>query len=284
MTIFSRHPYSFLFGGAGVVLFVVLATLRLPPQSSQITIVSLLPVPASTANNAQQSTNTPLILPGTTTQIVTPPTPASTSTTPAEQPTQPLVYTSSPNLSTNASSSASLLEQVYSLIPSQTLQVPSTQTLTPEQQALHDYGNEAGLAILTFENNALGMTDALKQWLAMRGDATAKANVIYIVSALNATGHQLRAIPDIPAAASSTNLALAASYEDAATKLQGVFDAGGDDAALIDAIKAYDTAADATTQRFLQLSDLLGSYGVAFGASEPGGVFAFPASGSTQSF
>ncbi len=178
------------------------------------------------------------------------------------------------------SSSDKLLQEVYSLIPSGTYFTPIvSHPQTPVQQALHTYGNEAGLAILTFENGHADMAYALKTWLDNKSDASATASVQLIAIDLAAVGQELEAIPDVPDAAKAANAALAVSCTNAAAKLQTVFMAAGSDSTLLAAIKTYDASADSFTSAYVALVNLFALNNITFNASEPGSAFQFPASG-----
>lgn len=292
MTIFSRHPYSLLFSGAGIVLLTIVLSAHYS---------SVPPTGATSIGYVQGGSLpiTPLYVAGTTSATPPSATPASggdltlnpsQQTAPAPQQTVTALIAASssrPILSANTSTSApdlndqQLLQEVYSLQPTGiSMPVVASHPASAEDTALHDYGNEAGLAVLSFANADADMAEVLNAWLTNRADASAAANVKKIASDLIQAGQQLEAIPSVPTAAASANESLAKNYEDAGAKLQAVILAGGSDNTLLTAMETYDTSADSFTKNYISLTNVFALHGVTFGASEAGSVFQFPASGA----
>jgi hypothetical protein len=134
-------------------------------------------------------------------------------------------------------------------MPTKTTQAPSR---SPAQQALYIYGNEAGLAVLSFENKHAGMADDLKNWFDHRSDQSLGGAVRTIASDMLAAGQQLEGLPSVPASAQSANARLAASLKDSGAKLSAVVDASGSDSVLGNAMQTYDSAVDEFTKSYLQ--------------------------------
>ena len=288
---FQRHPYTFLFAGAGAVLIIILLSIKSLSTPSSINIPQTyvnggtIPVP----QNIPTTPETPLI-----TRI--PPIIAAPTTTPA-QISHPAAASSTPvtlhtpssttstvvaaplSLPTTLDASDSLLQFVYSLVPSG-VNAPTTKTRTPDQQALFEYGNQAGLAITTFENGHTDMADVLKVWLANRTNASAVTSANALADALTEAGSSLENLSHVPASARAGNAALAHSLKDAGGKLRDVVVEGNTtDLALLSAIRSYNTAADTFTQNYVALSTIFSLSNVTFSGNDLGSAFQFPSGG-----
>jgi hypothetical protein len=284
MTLISKHPYSFLFAGAGTVL-VVIALFARNNQSApaagygpyvSVSAGNTLVNPGMSnldqATDVQQTTvtqnssSTARYVPILITQTNKPTNATGPMTIP---PTSPTPTSAEPNVSDQ------LLKEVYSLIPSGIAMPVIGKPRTPAQQALFEYGNKAGLVVLTFENAHVDMAQVLKEWLADRMNAGKIADAQAIARDMNTAGQSLAALPQVPPSAASANQALGRGYEDAGDKLLAVVSAGGSDAALADAMKTYNNSADSFTSAYIALADIFSLSGVTFSASDPGSAFQF---------
>jgi len=146
---------------------------------------------------------------------------------------------------------------------------------TPEQQTLYDYGNQAGLAVLSFTNAHSDMAQVLQTWLADRNGASEKAQVLAIADGMQKAGESLESLAQVPASATAANKALGESYKAAARQLRAVSSAGSSDSSLIGALNAYNTTADQFTKSYLALSDLFTLHEVTFASSDTGSAFQF---------
>ena len=283
MTIFSKHPYSFIVAGVGIVFLIVVLTLNTgTAPRGPTTYVSGGSVLFSPTNETPAAPSSPA-------------TPVGPVPSPATLPTQPAASTSlsfaqsTPQSAPSAqqpspapaqqqdSSSIDLIKQAYALLPSG-FSLPTATIRTPTQQALYDYGNQAGLAVMTFQNAHSDAADVLKRWLGSRQDPVAQAAVRSIATDMIATGDALMKLSP-PTAAASANTALASSLHDAGTNMLAVVDASGSDDTLTTAIETYDASADAFTSAFLSLSTLLSASSVTFSSTDTGQVFQFNSGG-----
>ena len=281
----SKHPYSFLFAGAGVILIIIILsihTLSTPENTARATNVSggtieippttnpLPPVTGTSITPVVATTNPPVTLtPKPTTK---PPLHVSTSTNNTPTSTPSKTPTASPQ-----NPSDPLLTLVYSMIPTGVAAPASSHPRTADQQALFTYGNEAGLAMMTFESTHTDMADVLKIWLADRGNPSDIASVNSLADALSATGASLESLPSVPESIAPSNNALADSLKDAGTKLRAIVPAGqANDLALVSAIRSYNSAADTFTQDYVAIATILSVSNVTFSSSDTGSAFQFP--------
>lgn len=236
-----------------------------PPQTSNTYIPIPTPPAASSAASPQQ------------------PEQLSDSTSDTESTDQPftLPFGDSPSTyspkAADTSLTDSLLEQVYAFIPSSySLPLSKPVSRTPEQQALYEYGNRAGLAILSFNNAHADMADVLTKWFEGRASASAAASAKEIATDMDTLGSTLLALESVPAPAVAAHQALARGYQTAAEKLTSVFDAAGNDSTLINAMKTYNVAVEDFTRSYIALADIFAQSGVTFAPSDAGSVFSMP--------
>ncbi len=296
MTILGKHPYSFLFAGAGIILLAIIATAQ--NQSAPAAVggpqayvsggnalidprMSGASAPIQNTTSLPESSLSPDSAPSYTVPVQ-----ASHPTTPQRQGSATGAATESPppegaGLSTDTATAGSdqLLNEMYSLF---SLSLgPAMPTVpkarTPDQQALYAYGNAAGAVVLAFEDAQIDAAQVLTDWFSARGDAAKIARANAIADDLTQAGRSLESLPQVPPAALSANTALAKSFEDAGTKLRAVVAAGGeDDTALADAMKTYNAAADSFTGNYIALANIFSIYGVSFGTTDAGSAFSMP--------
>ncbi len=285
MSWIRAHSYASLFALASLILlavliFVVGAQPIFPGDaSSTVSNGTIFPTGYAVENTQSippTNISPPMTIASSSTAM--PPSQQETSqSTPVSQPP----FTSPPPTTTNppdTSTGDSLLSQVYALIPSgiTTLQATQTTKRTSEQQALYTYGNEAGLAILSFENAHADMAQDLKNWVDDRGNAAYKTSVISIANDMATAGASLVALTDVPTSASAANQNLAKSLQTAADNLKAMT-AASSDSALVDAMKTYNASADEFTASYIALADLFTLHEVQFSQSDTGSAFTFPA-------
>lgn len=166
------------------------------------------------------------------------------------------------------------LSASYSFIPRGLISTSTGKQRSKEQQALYDYGNEAGSFIETYQDTHWNAPQIMKAQFEDRQDAGKAQALRDIGAALSAVGRSLGRIESVPGTVASANTLLAKSYEDAGAKLALVPDAARDED-LVKAIQAYNAAADNLTKHYVSLALLLSLSGVAFEQQDPGSVFTF---------
>lgn len=167
----------------------------------------------------------------------------------------------------------------YDFIPQGLISTSSPgRARTAAQQALYEYGNDAGSYIQSYEdahrNTAPALTDQIKD----RQNPQKIQAVKDIAAALRSVGTSLTSMDDVPESVRSLNLSLGEGYITIADKLSLVPDAAAD-SAFINAIKAYDSSVDAFTQQFVAVAQYLSLSGVTFQSTDPGSVFTFSGGG-----
>lgn len=292
MTIFSRHPFSFLAAGLGIVL--ITATLSLSHGEhaqiatgpiSYVSAGNVLVAPgigSEIAPTPSSSSTEPQMIAGSTEPLPVFPVEQQSSSTVASTPVSsdtPQTNGGTPETTASGddSSAASnaLFEEAYSYIPTGLATIQKPAPLNPTQQALYIYGNQAGLAVLTFETTDAGMADTLKTWLASRGSSADTAHVAQLGQDMIAAGNSLANLTDVPASAQAANTALAESFKTSGQNMIAVSEAGGSDTDLGNAMKTYDTSADSFTQAYLALVSIFSINNVHFLSSDPGSAFEF---------
>lgn len=172
-----------------------------------------------------------------------------------------------------------LINLIYSLTAAPTPIPAVAQTAparTPEQQALYNYGNHAGLAVLSFENSHTDMAQVLQNWIKHRTDPNAQAGVSLIARDMLTAGASLKNLPNVPVAAQAVNNALAAGFSNASAQLSSILTQSASDSGLATAMQTYNSAADAYTKSYLTIVDFFTLREITFGASDPGSVFSIP--------
>ena len=183
-----------------------------------------------------------------------------------------------------------------------------TDTRTPEQKALYDYGNALGSTIRNFENTHMDVVQTLKIFFDSRTDPTKAAGIPKIagvyaqltaassgtnpaVSAAQAGANlqiaandyaQLSAtvtgLQHIPPEATDLNTKLAKGYANVAEGFSRLIKSEND-AQLLDAITAYNAGVDEFIKNYVALVKLFSAYGVKFSASDAGVIFSFSSAG-----
>ncbi len=290
MNLISKHPFSFLFAGAGIVLLVIIlfAKGQSSPQTQTPTTYvggeNALVYPGISGAEAHKRIENPVQPPETLADsffTYTRPTLLISDTARPKKPTPtPSLISITDTGSTAAQTpteSDQLLQYVYSLIPTGiSTPIATPKARSPDQQALYIYGNEAGHVVFAFTDAHADTAQVLQDWFTNRANPAKAAGLNTIADDLTATGKDLEALPDVPASARAANAALAKAYEDAGSKLIAVGDAGGDDKRLVEAMKTYNAAADSFTTSYIALAQIFSLYDVRFGASDPGSAFSMP--------
>ena len=167
------------------------------------------------------------------------------------------------------------VQNAYAFIPQGLI---STSTFerkrTAAQQALYDWGNEAGSYIQSFEESHPNEAQILKNHIEDRGNPDAVQAVIGIADSLQSLGRNLASMDNVPRSAESAHTALAKSYQTIGKNLALVARAKSD-ADLIAAIQTYNASADTFAKNYIALVLVFGSYSVSFAPDEAGSVFMF---------
>ena len=302
------HPFALLFAGAGLVLLAIVIIIngKTVPPSSFGRSVAL--IPGGSSNTLQDpgiseryispaDAGDSLIEPSVqTTQsdsgesgTASIPIPAGSPqtspsrTTPEETETQffsPLFSGTAPSSASSPDTSLAdkLLSEAYALVPpSYSLAINAPTTRSPEQQALYRYGNQAGLAVITFSNTHADMADVLTTWTEDRDDDAARAQAEEIAVDMIALGDTLLSLQNVPQSAAAANQALAAGYKTAGAELSILLDSGGSDSRLLDSMNEYNAAADEFARSYIALVDLFARSDVTFAPTDMGSAFALSA-------
>jgi hypothetical protein len=161
----------------------------------------------------------------------------------------------------------------YFYLPQGLAQLRQEQPKTPEQAALHAYGNAAGSLALGFEASYPAMLESFSAFIDDHESEAQRAALRSIAKRFTDFSAVLQAV-DAPTAAQSAHSAFAQSYATLGESLAAIADAEGDEA-FIDAINAYNAAAELSTARFLDISTLFSVAGVTFQNYEGGSAFVF---------
>ncbi len=295
------HPFALLFAGAGIVVLAIVIAFSgriVPPSSSSGTVVAIpgggalqdpgISEPYTFPRSVQNtSIETPSAAGEAQGATLPPLNPIPSNASPPQQAIAPSDGDSSAPTpvffgSTDASFSGpdtslsdTLLSQAYAFVPSSyslPLSVPTVRT--PEQQQLYNYGNQAGLAVITFSNAHADMADVLTVWVEDRDNGATEASAQEIATDMIALGDTLLGLSSIPASAASANQALGLAYQDAGEKLREVIDDGGQgDSVLADSMQEYNASAEQFTRNYLALVDLFTQSGVTFAPTDMGSAF-----------
>lgn len=177
-----------------------------------------------------------------------------------------------PNSTTSTSGSAL---DAYSLIPTGLISTSTpSKSRSADQQALYDYGNEAGAIIQTYEHNHTNQAAVLTDSLKDRYNQDKTDAVVQLAQDLSSVGDQLSKINDVPPQVDALNTALAKSYQDMGAKLTTV-PHSPKDSDLIPAINAYNATADVFITKFVALANVFKAYDVTFAPDDQGSVFTF---------
>lgn len=175
--------------------------------------------------------------------------------------------------STSAAPAETPLE-AYSFIPQGLISTSTARVkLTPLQRSIFDYGNEAGSIIQSYEERYRAAPQILKDQFEDRKNPAKVAALVSLADALENVGVKLEDV-DAPSEIRSAHAKVAASYQELGEKLTLVPQAEGDQAVL-EAILAYNAAAEAYVKNFVSLATVISAHGVRFSADDPGTVFTF---------
>ncbi|MBI2610652.1 hypothetical protein HYW60_01810 [Candidatus Kaiserbacteria bacterium] len=284
------HPYIAAFGGAILVLVIggtiVVNRSDVNPQTSGIrawggvgsnlfdpTNVGVRQLPSTPADNLYTQ-----VLSGPPFYYTT-----ATEQLPLAQPQSEIDFdfdafvallSAPPRVAAGDGSTAPPALDAYSFIP---LTLISTSTrgeeLTPTQQALFNYGNEAGLYIQSFEDMYRSAPQILKDQFEDREDPEKNAVLLSLARALGDVGEQLAEM-EVPSEIVSSHQKVAASYRELGAKLSAVPEANTDEAVL-NAMLAYNAAVEAYVRNYVSLATLISAYGVSFAPEDAGSIFTF---------
>ena len=170
------------------------------------------------------------------------------------------------------------LSNAYAFIPQGLIGTTSAPTLTPAQQELYDYGNEAGKIVQLFEKSNANMVQILKDQFEDPQNPQKISALNALAEGLSYAGYSLKKIDPVPPQAATLNVALAASYQDMGAKLALVGTAHSDQDRA-QAMGVYNQSADSFTKNYVAMVLLFSSNGVRFGATDSGAVFMFTGAG-----
>lgn len=145
---------------------------------------------------------------------------------------------------------------------------------TPTQQALFNYGNEAGSYIQSYEERYRAAPQILKDQFEDRENTEKNEALRSLAGALEDVGFQLEALEEVPSEVSAAHLKVAASYKEIGKKLALIPEATSDEK-IIDAMLTYNAAVETFTKNYISLATLFSLYGVTFSQNDPGHVFTF---------
>ncbi len=182
----------------------------------------------------------------------------------------------------NLTSGEKNLDEIYHFIPKNILSgvVYEARTLTPAQQALYTYGNEAGSVIETYDS-LWGGTQANihRAFIEDRADPT-KANALERLAAgLFDVSASLSSMEIIPAAIQSRHNDLIAAYKAVGEQTVALSKTRTDDEALT-AIEAYNASAEQFLRAYLAISTVFTLNSVSFSSTDPGRMFVYSESQS----
>ena len=298
------HPFASLFAGASLVLLIIFVSIQgtSTPASSGGPVVAVgggniledpgiseryfaaniaPPNPTVQPDTAHSTFPIPLSSTSPRTTAANTPSQSEAMLEDGEEVDLSMFFSSEITLpvpSSDMSLADQLLKEAYALVPSTFLPVTKPVSRTPEQQALHVYGNRAGLAILTFQNAHTTMAETLTDWFEDRSNEAHTGASNAIAEDMIALGGTLGALVNVPASAKAANENLATSYRDAGNKLLQVIAAGGSEDALVTSMKTYNSSVEDFTRTYIALVDLFSEKRVTFSPSDAGSAFQFQAS------
>ncbi len=155
--------------------------------------------------------------------------------------------------------------------------------MTATQKALYNWGNDAGGAIQSYENNHPDQPAILTNFMQDRQNPAKIAAMKQLGADLQAIGNSFDTLMGIPPQLSTAAPALADAYREIGRNLAIIPDAAGDEAT-VKAILTYDKSAEEFVHKFVAVALILQANGIQFTQDEGGGVFMFPNSDTGQSF
>jgi hypothetical protein len=168
---------------------------------------------------------------------------------------------------------------IYSFIPGGLISTSTPEKeLTPAQEELHNYGNEAGSSIQSFEDSHRNMARTLKDQFEDPQDPGKVAALEGLGDALARVGRELEGMGNVPESARSVNASVAKSYREMGEMLALVPEAHTDDER-VSAMLAYNATVDTYIKNYVALATLFSAHGVTFASNESGSVFVFTSAG-----
>jgi hypothetical protein len=180
---------------------------------------------------------------------------------------------------TTRTSEETFTPSAYAFIPQGFLNTETEKPRTPEQRALHEYGNALGIALQSFADLHTNMVQVLKDQAEDRSDAVKAEGVKRLGDDFVRLGTEIGNMDEVPASMQDAHEKLAAAYQDVGTKLAAIPGAA-DDEALLAAVNTYNASAEELSRRLVDMIDRFVGSGVTFSASDPGAVFTFSAQSS----
>jgi len=164
---------------------------------------------------------------------------------------------------------------IYAFVPATVaLETPEPASLDQRQRELKDYGNEAGSYVESFTDRWRDQAQILKQFIEDIDNEEKAQLVDDLAFSLSRVGRDLDGMDIIPDLAKGAHARLVSGYISIGQKLTAVANARSDEE-LLDAIIAYNEAADDFAEDYLSVVTLLSVAEVTFSNNEPGSVFVF---------
>jgi len=164
---------------------------------------------------------------------------------------------------------------IYAYVPATVAaESPESTKLNDRQRELLNYGNEAGSYIESFVERWGDQAQILKQFMEDLTNPEKAQVVDDLAYALAKVGRELEDMDIVPEDAAGVHAKLVAGYKSIGEKLEPVSAARSDEE-LLEAIIAYNAAADAFAKDYLSVVTLLSVAEVPFSSGEPGSVFVF---------
>jgi len=170
------------------------------------------------------------------------------------------------------------LSDVYSFIPSGLIAITTSEqpAQTPTQQALYRYGNDVGVIVRTFEEQNRNMARVLQDQFNDPRNPQKNASLIALADGMLETGRSLEILEGVPSSATSANTRLSESYKEMGAMLALIPEAELDEERL-NAMLAYNAAADEYIKNVISLATLFSAADVKFKSADSGSVFTFTA-------
>ncbi|PIR86418.1 hypothetical protein COU13_01010 [Candidatus Kaiserbacteria bacterium CG10_big_fil_rev_8_21_14_0_10_43_70] len=168
-----------------------------------------------------------------------------------------------------------LFSDIYAFVPAKVAPEEEEPTsFNQRQRDLHDYGNEAGSYIQSFSERWRDQSQILKQFIEDIGNEEKAMQVDDLSFALIRVGIDLENMDIVPDDAQGAHTRLVSGYKSIGQKLASVASARSDEE-LLNAVIAYNEAADDFAEDYLSVVTLISVAEVSFSSSEPGSIFVF---------
>lgn len=168
-----------------------------------------------------------------------------------------------------------VFSDIYAYVPATVAEEsPEPTKLNERQRELLNYGNEAGSYIESFVERWGDQSQILKQFMEDMSNAEKAQLVDDLAFALGKVGRELEDMDIVPEDAARVHARLVAGYKSIGEKLEPVAAARSDEE-LLQAVIAYNAAADEFAKDYLSVVTLLSVAEVPFSSGEPGSVFVF---------